>query len=220
MQRLLWIAAAVLLTPTAHAEKGGWLIQSSVDYFAPGNAAKQVRKAAEDGCRSAIAAGAASCAYSSTTQGAFGGRVGVMYVSEGFSFGPSLGYLYGGPNLSGKYSVTTTPAGTYELKQTNHTFRFLFEGQQDFELTESWSALLGTGLGIAVDSNKITCTDGGALATECVGVARKKNFGWATWEVSPGVAYKSLTFNLRFAGFARKHEVPWNTFGVSLGGRF
>jgi len=214
------IAAAAFLSSAAHAEKGRWIITSSVDYLAPGNASKQVRKAAEESCRSAITAGSATCAYSSTTQGAFGGRVGVMWAAEGHSFGPSIGYLYGGPNLSGKYSLTTTPAGTYELKQTNHTFRFLAEGQQDFELSESWAAFIGTGLGVAVDANKISCTASGALATECAGAERKKNFGWATWEVSPGIAYKGLTFALRYAGFARKHEVPWNTFGASLGGRF
>ncbi|NNN07198.1 MAG: hypothetical protein HKL90_14995 [Elusimicrobia bacterium] len=191
----------------------------NLDYLGVGSAAKGAQSVANAACQGVIALGAASCADSLTVNGAFGARVGVLHDYNGLQIGASAGYLYGGPQGSGKLNLASAggSVGTGSASQdaTDNTFRVLGQVRKVFPLSGSWSAQLGGGIGVAVDDQSYTCSASGGLA--CNSSGSSTTMGWMTWEISPAVAYKQYSLGARYVGFARGGYTPWNTFGAYLG---
>lgn len=219
------ILAALLLgaaaVPARADDSDGWHPLFSLDVLTVGNAGKHALNAAKDDCRGLVAAGSTSCAGTVTSAGAYGARLGAYYRSGPATLDVSAGYLSGGPT-AGKETLTTLPAGSRTRKTTNATGRALVEIGRQFPLSDTWAFGLGAGGGAALVSEKVSCSDSGALAGTCASSARKTPLkrGWAAWELSATFLYRSLEFSVRYAGFGRRKSLPWNAFGVSLGGRF
>jgi hypothetical protein len=228
MRRALFVLSTAALSlgtsaPAARADDAeGWHLAAALDVLTPGNAAKHELNAAKSLCAAPLAGGAASCAATVKTSPSFGIRVGTYRQSGGFYVGPSLGYLVGGPT-AGKTTLTTVPAGSLARKSVEGTGRALLQFGVMFPLGDVWAVTLGAGAGAALVIKKETCADSGTLAGTCAAsgfsTTTKKN-GWATWELSPSVLYRSVEFGFRYVGFGRKKQLPWNTFGVFVGGRF
>ena len=219
--RIIVLLPGLLLAsiPLRAEDIATWEPTVNIDAFASGNLGKHNQATANAFCSTFIGVGATNCSSPVTNYGAYGARFGLMRQSEDWSFGPSAGYLYGGP-ATGKVDVTITPTGEVVLKDTNNTFRLLAEGARRFALNDDWALTVGTGLGWSLVNEHLTCNASGALATACAGVGKTTNTGWITWEVTPSVWFKSWQFGVRYAGFARGRYLPWNTFGGTFGYRF
>ncbi|MBU6142172.1 hypothetical protein KGO95_03620 [Patescibacteria group bacterium] len=141
---------------------------------------------------------------------------------DGIMVGPSLGYLYGGPDVSGKIDTTSTSPGgpgSSTNKATNNTFRILGEVHKEIAISGPWSADLEAGLGMAVDAETDSCSATGTSVGKAP-CSKGPTNGWMTWELSPAIAYKMVSVGVRYAGFARGGFVPWNTFGAFVGARY
>ncbi|MFI5345033.1 MAG: hypothetical protein ACHQ51_01545 [Elusimicrobiota bacterium] len=220
-----WSAAAIVLgvlaVPARAEDSDGWHFAAALDALTAGNAKKHNLNAANKICAAQVAGGAASCAGTATASGAFGARLGAYYHSGSLYAGPTVGFLAGGPT-AGKITATTVPAGSMTRKAVDSTGRALLEFGARAPLGDVWAVGLGAGLGMALVSEKSTCSDSGALAGTCAasGFNSSVKRGWATWELGPFLEYRSLEFGFRFVSFGRKKYAPWSAYGAFLGGRF
>jgi len=149
---------------------------------------------------------------------AYGIRLKQMDNVGNFSFGPSLGVLYGGPyGNNGKLNFSTTPAGTLQAQSHDTTVRALVEGRQKIPINSDWAFGFGGGVGLAFDIATTDCTAGGALNGACSSFPRSINLGFATWEIGPSIMYHDTNLAVRYVGFTRGGFLPWNTIGLSLG---
>ncbi len=207
-----------LAAPVRADDLDGWHFTSALDVLTVGNAGKHNLTAGKRFCDAQVAAGAASCSGTVKTMDDIGARLGAHYRSGAAYFGPTVGFIYGGPT-AGKLSVTTVPAGSLTRKTTDATGRFLFEFGRNLALGDLWSIGLGAGAGLALVSEKSTCSDSGALAGTCAssGLSSKVDKGWATWEFGPSVQYRAVEFGFRYLGFGRGKTAPWSTFGLFIG---
>ena len=122
-----------------------------------------------------------------------------------------MGYLNGGPGV-GNQEVRWSGIGNIAAIATSaNTLRFLEEAAKTLPLTNSFSVHLGAGLGIAVE-NETTSASGSTN-----GFAQNLSLGWLTWELSPAIVYKTVSLGIRYVGFARGGQVPWNTYGAFFG---
>jgi len=219
-------AAALILgagaAPARADDSDGWHLAAALDVLTPGNASKHRLNAAKAACAAQVAGGAASCAGTASTAAALGARVGAYRQWGGAYAGPTASFLYGGPS-AGKTTMTEVPAGTLSQKTTEDSGRFLLEFGRMIPLGEVWVLGLGAGMGAAVVLQKRTCVETGSLSGACAApgfAPGTSKMGWATWELSPAVMYKSLEFGFRYVGFGRKKQAAWGAFGVFFGGRF
>ena len=192
---------------------GSWHPFASIDYFGAGSAKNQVQNALNSDCQQAIANGLNPCAYAANVNGAEGGRFGAFRNMGGFDLGASLGYLYGGPGGAGSGNFNV-PGGTLSEQVTVNTARIIGEIRKTFALSDPWSARVGGGAGWALAMENDFCLNSGALSGYCAGDNGSANTGWITWEVSAAIAYKSASLGLRYAGFGRGGQAPWNTIGA------
>lgn len=151
------------------------------------------------------------CSISSKSAGAEGIRIKLSNEHAGINLGPSVGYLNGGPGV-GNQEVHWSGIGNLVAIATNaNTLRFLEEASKKLPLTNSFSARMGAGLGIAVE-NKTTYASGTTN-----GFANTLSLGWVTWELSPAIVYNTIRLGIRYVGFSRSGQIPWNTYGAFFG---
>lgn len=214
------LAAALLALPLARALAApeGWAPTFSFDYIGTGNLRRHSRDAGNAQCRALLAVGATACSVDAAVPGAIGGRAGLMYRTEDFSVGPSLGAYYGGPT-AGSTAFAVTPAGTLKTSTRNTTYRLVIEDHKRFPLNEDQTVLLGAGVGMALAHESRWCDASGSLAGLCP-PNRTLNRGFFTWEVGPSLVLGPVELAARWVGFARHAYVPWQTFGASVGCRF
>ena len=206
------------------APERSYKIVASLDYFGVGNASKGLSSTTRDVCVALIAGGATSCRASASVNGAAGFRGGFWKSAEGFDWGASLGYLYGGPSGSAKLTADIVPVGSAMANQSDNTVRLMGEVRKSIPLNDLWSLRMGAGLGMAVDFWKASCSNSGSLVGVCTDVGlpspESGSQSWITWELSPSIAYGRWSAGLRYAGFGRTGATPWNTFGGFLGAEF
>lgn len=215
------LAASVLFLASlrsAWAGPVGWAPAVSFDYIGTGNLSRHRRNDGNSQCRALVSQGAAACSAGTSAGGAIGGRVGLMYRTEEFSVGPSIGAYFGGPT-AGSTSFTVIPAGAGKLSTRNTTYRFLIEDAKRFPINDEQTILLGAGLGIALAHEIRSCTATGSLAGLCP-PNRALNLGFFTWEVGPSILFGPVELAVRYVGFARHALFPWQTFSASAGLRF
>lgn len=206
----------------------GYKIAAALDYFGVGNAANSsdVKDLPSNVCALANASlgPGSSCTATLSINGAIGFRGGFWKPAEGFEWGASFGYLYGGPNGSGKLTVDTVPAGSGTLTQSDNTVRLLGEVRKSIPLNDQWSLRMGVGLGVAFDFWNASCSASGNLTGGCAALGLQSSESgsqtWATWELSPSIAYGRWSAGFRYAGFGRTQSTPWNTFGGFFGAEF
>ncbi|MBI4345465.1 MAG: hypothetical protein HY553_01330 [Elusimicrobia bacterium] len=212
------IAVLAVTTASAQAETArGWKLQTAVDIYAPGNQEKHNRDAIADAC-DGVGRG---CSAKAETGGGGGARVGLRRHGRAWNYGGSVGYMAGGPN-QGRFLVSSG-FGDLDLRNTNQTLRALAEAGKTWELSRNWSASLGAGVGWAASFERQSCSQTGFLTVIDICSAmgpRSSERGWATWEVSPTMHYKSAEFGLRYVGFARGRFLPWNTVAFTAGYKF
>lgn len=213
-QALFVLAVAV---PAAAEQARNWRVTTAVDIFAPGNLDKHNREASAGACDDL----GAGCSLKVDGAGGGGARVGVRRQRGGWSYGPSLGYIAGGPS-SGHWRLKSA-LGDLDLKNSNQTLRALAEAGKIFSLGGRWSASLAGGVGWAASFERLSCGQTGRLAAfdVCKSMGpRSAEHGWATWEVSPAIQYGSAEFSVRYVGFARGSYLPWNTVAFGAGYKF
>ncbi len=193
-----------------------WHPFGALDYLGVGNA----KQTAQETLNSMCSQLGPSCGYSANVYGGYGARAGVFYGnSSDIQWGGSIGYLYGGPYGSGKGNISVTPTGNFADTITNNTLRLLAEAKKSFKINSDWKFNLGAGLGWAMDAESDNYSSSGSLAANGSGTPTSQ-FGWATWEISPGFEYHHTQIGLRYVGFARGGSNPWNTYGAFLGYEF
>ena len=190
------------------AEQPNWRISMDVDYLGVGNQNSTLKN--EAGNCFAVG-GAKNCSISANSAGAEGVRIKLSNEHAGINMGPSVGYLNGGPGVGNQVVRWSNAGNIIAVTTTANTLRFLEEANKILPLTNSFSARLGAGLGVAVESE--TTTESGSTN----GFAENLSLGWLTWEFSPAVVYKSVSLGARYVGFARGGQIPWNTFGAFFG---
>jgi hypothetical protein len=195
-------------------DTGTWHPFANLDYFGVGDAKQHAQDALNADCSQF----AGPC--SANVYGAEGLRVGMFRNMGGFDLGGSLGYLYGGPSISYKGTINDGTSGTGALSSTVNTIRLLAEARKTFSLSGPWSARIGAGAGWALDMENDSCSATGTVACTAGNGTSTANNGWLTWEISPSIAYNNYSLGLRYVGFARGGDVPWNTFGAFLGYEF
>ncbi len=196
-------------------DTGTWHPFGALDYLGIGNSKQTAQETLNSMC-----SGLSSCGYSANVYGGYGARAGIFYGdNSGIQWGGSIGYLYGGPDVSAKGNISMSPTGAFADTITNNTLRLLAEAKKSFKINSDWRFNLGAGLGWAMDAENDNYSSSGSLASLGSGTATS-NFGWATWEISPGFEYHHTQIGLRYVGFARGGFNPWNTFGAFLGYEF
>ncbi len=212
MKIAVLLALGSLLYPkTVRADGAGtgtWRPFGSLDYYGVGDAQQHMQDATGQLCSQIPGS---SC--SASVQGAEGARIGVLKNVGGFDLGGSLGYLYGGPDQT---TINAGSHGTGTISSNMNTIRLLAEARKTFKLSGPWSARIGAGAGWAMSMENVSSSGSGMFAGGN-GPSSTSSTGWMTWEISPSIAYKSYNLGLRYVGFARGGDVPWNTWGAFLG---
>ncbi len=198
------------------AGTGTWHPFGSFDYYGIGNSKQTAQEALNSIC-----SGASGCGYSANVYGGYGARAGIFYKeNSNFEWGGSLGYIDGGPDISGKGTISyASPAGSFSDTVTNNTLRLLAEAKESYPINQDWKFNIGAGLGWAMDMENDNYSSSGSLASIGSGTPTS-NYGWATWEISPSFAYHHAQIGVRYVGFARGGFNPWNTIGAFLGYEF
>lgn len=75
-------------------------------------------------------------------------------------------------------------------------------------------------MGWALVNEGVSCSESGILAGICASSPSGSNTGWFTWELTPSIFFKSVEAGLRYVGFGRGKELPWNTGGAFVGYKF
>lgn len=156
-----------------------------------------------------------SCAGSTTGSGAGGFRVSLFKEQAGIELGPSAGYINGGPG-AGKINLSAPNGGVLNYGASANTARFLGEARKTWTFLGGWGFRMGTGLGMSVVNQVSSCEDDGTLNLTCsqAGAVKYSSLEWFTWELSPAVIYKDVALGLRYVGFGRSGQIPWNTVGA------
>lgn len=213
----------LLLTPcfgqSDAAASHSWHAFAALDYLAPGNQSKRTEGEAANTCSQLTALGA-GCGASSSNYGAWGGRLGALHRAGRIEAGGTLGYLYGGPQNSSKRNIGVTNIsgpGASSHSVWNNTLRPMIEARErltPFANLPSLQFVMGEGAGVAVDWESQDCSSSGSLILKCG--SAPPAMGWGTWEVSPSVVYRDFELGVRYAGFSRGRQIPWNTWGAFL----
>ncbi|MBI4376555.1 MAG: hypothetical protein HY549_08910 [Elusimicrobia bacterium] len=197
-------------------DAGGWHISVQGDYMGVGNADSTIDTS--NVCHPfMISLSATSCSVSTKGYGAEGFRIGLFHgYNSGTQFGPSVGYLNGGPGVgTANFQFGGSPTKIGVLSDAD-TMRFLGEARQTWLLSGSLGVRIGAGVGIAVEkrTRNYTCTNAscGPFA-----LPDYSSLGWLTWEISPAMVYRSINLGLRYVGFSRGTQKPWNTIGAFFG---
>lgn len=213
-------ALFVVLLLAGPAGAQTWHPFVSLDLVAAGNSKTHADSDVTATCNTVIASGGTGCSASETVYGAIGPRVGAFYSQPDVDLGGSFSYWRGGPGQSKNSLTVAAPAGSASADVNDNTFRFLAEAKKTLAGTDNAHLSINAGLGLAVvDESVDNCSASGSLTAICSQVG-SPTLGWATWELGPSVWVHHFTAAFRYVGFARGGNLPWNTFGLSLGYEF
>jgi len=215
----IWLFANNSLPVVAqgNSESANWHLSLDFDYLAVGNGNSGLRPIADSICTHPNYIG--SCTDSTTTaSSASGFRASAFHKYAEMEMGPSVGVLNGGPG-AGNITLLGPNGATLNYGTSANTVRFLGEVHKTWGFAENFSVRIGAGLGLATVNRVNSCYNGGTLNFGCTktGVPNYSNMGWLTWELSPALVYRNMSLGVRYVGFGRGGQIPWNTPGAFLG---
>lgn len=199
-------------------EQPNWRLSIDVDYLAKGNADSTLPSSSNI-CANLLRQNGGvggPCSTTARSYGAEGLRIKAMRERTGIEVGPSIGYLNGGPGVGTINVRATTAPRQATVTSSANTMRFLGEARNTWSLSKSVRARMGTGLGIAVENTTLS-NSGFGTDSYISGYSDYSSLGWFTWELSPALVYKDISLGVRYVGFARGGQVPWNTCGAFFG---
>jgi len=199
-----------------------WNVSYNADYLWPGNGKSNLYPSADVCARLLMQASdpGYSCSVYAKASGAAGTRISFFRNYKGMEFGPSIGYLSGGPGRGNTDVLVSSPTNNVYFKldmaESVDTMCLMIETRKSWVSFSGIGARIGAGIGVAVVNKTIDASGWNASGAQ-FGIPHYTSLGWLTWEISPALLYKDISLGLRYVGFGRGGKIPWNTLGAFFG---